>query len=153
LNRRYLVVPVRTLRGVFHPKLNLLLTEQGGQVHCGSANLTRCGCSSNLELLNAVPFGSEEDQESVYFAREAFEFFSRACADPDGDQGRICQEGLAEPATCFPWLKIPLPGEALRRLRLLHTYDGSLWDRLAAAVEDAPPSRLLVISPFHDKGG
>src|SRR5207248_632867 len=38
-------------------------------------------------------------------------------------------------------------------VRLLHTYDGSLWDRLAAAVDPVPPSRLLVISPFHDKGG
>jgi hypothetical protein len=38
-------------------------------------------------------------------------------------------------------------------VRLLHTYDGSLWDRLAAAIDPAPPSRLLVISPFHDKGG
>src|SRR5688572_7075286 len=57
LNRRYLVVPVRAGQGgVFHPKLNLLFTERGGQVHCGSANLTRCGYTSNLELLNSVPF-------------------------------------------------------------------------------------------------
>lgn len=154
LNRRYLVVPVRTVRGVFHPKLNLLLTEQGGQVHCGSANLTRCGCSSNLELLNAIPFGGEgDDEESVFVAREAFEFFRRACADAEGEPGRICREWLEETAASFPWLKIPLPGDAVRRVRLLHTYDGSLWDRLTAAIGTDPPSRLLVISPFHDKGG
>lgn len=41
LNRRYLVVPVNTGQGVFHPKLNLLLSESGGQVLCGSNNLTR----------------------------------------------------------------------------------------------------------------
>ncbi len=154
LNRRYLVVPVRARRGVFHPKLNLLLTEQGGQVHCGSANLTRCGCSSNLELLNAIPFGGEGDEEeAVLLAREAFEFFSRALADAEGEPGRICREWLDEAAAGFPWLKMPLPAPTARSVRLLHTYDGSLWDRLAAAIDGSPPSRLLVISPFHDKGG
>src|SRR3954466_12414707 len=34
LNRRYLVVPVRRSRGVFHPKLSLLVREAGGQVLC-----------------------------------------------------------------------------------------------------------------------
>jgi hypothetical protein len=154
LNRRYLVLPVRAFRGVFHPKLNLLMTERGGQVHCGSANLTRCGCSSNLELLNAVPFGGEgDDEETVLLARETFEFFSRACADAEGEPGRICREWLEEAAVCFPWLKTPSGSEAVRRVRLLHTYDGSLWDRLAAVIDNASPTRLLVISPFHDKAG
>jgi hypothetical protein len=154
LNRRYLVVPVRVARGVFHPKLNLLLTERGGQVHCGSANLTRCGCSSNLELLNAIPFGGEGDDEEVtLLAREAFEFFSRACADAEGEPGHVGREWLGEAAECFPWLKMPPSGETVRRVQLLHTYDGSLWDRLAAVIDAAPPTRLLVISPFHDSGG
>jgi hypothetical protein len=151
LNRRYLVVPVRRPQGVFHPKLNLLLTERGGQVQCGSANLTRCGCSNNLELLNALPFGDEgTDEEAVLLALEAFDFFLRACEDAEEEPGRICREWLAETAACLPWLKAPRSDGALRRCRLLHTYEGSLWDRLAAI---DPPDRLLVISPFHDKGG
>ena len=32
LNRRYLVVPVRSSKGVFHPKLHLLLRENDGQL-------------------------------------------------------------------------------------------------------------------------
>ena len=59
LNRRYLVVPVRRPHGVFHPKLNLLVTGHGGQVQCGSNNLTRSGCLSNLELLNAFTIDLE----------------------------------------------------------------------------------------------
>src|SRR5262249_23950661 len=57
VNRRYLVVPVRLEQGVFHPKLCLLLSDKSGQVLCGSTNLTRSGCSSNLELLNSISFG------------------------------------------------------------------------------------------------
>src|SRR5258708_34317608 len=45
LNRRYLVVPVRRAQGVFHPKLNLLVTEQGGRAQGGSNNRTRAGGS------------------------------------------------------------------------------------------------------------
>ena len=148
------MVPVRVNRGVFHPKLNLILTEQGGQVQCGSANLTRCGGSSNLELLNAIPFGGEEDgAEAVLLANEAFEFFRRACADAAGEPARICREWLEETAAYSPWLKGASPAKLDRRLRLLHTYDGSFWDRVAAAIDAARPSRFLVISPFHDKDG
>lgn len=50
LNRRYLVVPVRPPKGVFHPKLNLLVREDGGQIQCGSNNLTRSGCASQGPL-------------------------------------------------------------------------------------------------------
>lgn len=56
LNQRYLVVPVQRSTGVFHPKLSLMLFDGGGCVLCGSNNLTRSGCSSNLELLNSLPF-------------------------------------------------------------------------------------------------
>jgi len=154
LNRRYLVVPVRRPQGVFHPKLNLLLTERGGQVQCGSANLTRCGCSSNLELLNAFPFGGEgNDEEGLVLALEAFDFFVRACEDAEGESGRICREWLAETAACMAWLKVARPARSGRRFRLIHTYEEKLWDHLAAALDADQPARLLVISPFHDKGG
>ena len=152
VNRRYLVVPVRAPRGAFHPKLNLLLTERGGQVQCGSANLTRCGCSSNLELLNAVPFGGEDsDEDGVGLALDAFRFFKRACDDADEEPGRIARQWLDETEGSLPWLKQP-PTTPNRRLRLLHTYNGKLWDQLTDLL-DSPPTRLLVISPFHDRDG
>jgi hypothetical protein len=154
LNRRYLVVPVHRPKGVFHPKLNLLLSDGGGQVQCGSNNLTRSGCSSNLELVNAFPFGAEgQEEEAVYLSQEAFSFFKRACDDAEDEPARIGREWLDAAEACFPCLVRPLPTpDSRRRVRLLHTYDGSLWDRLAALLDLAPPTRLLVISPFHDQG-
>jgi hypothetical protein len=154
LNRRYLVVPVHRSQGVFHPKLNLLLTEQGGQVLCGSNNLTRSGCSSNLELLNAFTFGGEGDsEEAIPLAQEAFGFFRRACDDGEQESARIARAWLDEARKVFHWLAQPLPPNGGRRVRLVHTYEGSLWDRLATALGAARPSRLLVISPFHDQDG
>lgn len=151
LNRRYLVVPVRRSGGVFHPKLNLLLTEGGGQVQCGSANLTRCGCSSNLELLNAFPFGGADcDGEAVLLALEAFVFFRRACDEAEGESGRICRAWLDEATAALPWLKLPPERLPVRRVKLLLTYNGGLWPHLADSQDAADPAQLMVSSPFHD---
>jgi hypothetical protein len=154
LNSRYLVVPVHRSQGVFHPKLNLLLYEKGGQVQCGSNNLTRSGCSSNLELLNAFNFGGEGDhEEATYLAQEAFTFFKRVCDDAEEEPAKIARKWLEEAAACFPWLTQPIAVSMSRKVRLVHTYEGSLWERLAATLDATPPSRLLVISPFHDLDG
>jgi hypothetical protein len=154
LNLRYLVVPVHRSQGVFHPKLNLLLYESGGQVQCGSNNLTRSGCSSNLELLNAFNFGSEGDhEEATSLAQEAFTFFKRVCDDAEEEPAKIARKWLEETAACFPWLTQPIAVSVSRKVRLVHTYESSLWERLAAPLDATPPSRLLVISPFHDRDG
>jgi hypothetical protein len=152
LNNRYLVVPVFRRHGVFHPKLTLLVMEKGGQVLCGSNNLTRSGCSSNLELLNRFTFGGDEDsQDAVPLAQEAFKFFRRACDDGEEEPATIGRAWIDEAAQSFPWLAQPLPVNGNRRVRLLHTYEGSLWDRLVAALDAVSPLHLLVISPFHDE--
>jgi hypothetical protein len=154
LNRRYLVVPIRPSKGVFHPKLNLLIREQGGQVQCGSNNLTRSGCSSNLELLNSFSFDLEGgDEEAIRIAQEAFTFFKYVCADAKEETGRIARQWFEELAGTVPWLTAPLPQSDNRNVRLLHTYGGSLWDRLETILNHSPPNKLLVISPFYDPDG
>ena len=154
LNRRYLVVPVRRSKGVFHPKLNLLIRELGGQVQCGSNNLTRSGCSSNLELLNSFSFDLEgEGEEAIRIAQEAFVFFKHACDDAKEETGRIARQWLEEMTGMAPWLTAPLPQNDNRSVRLLHTYEGSLWDRLETILNHSPPDKLLVISPFYDPDG
>lgn len=151
LNRRYLVVPVYRPNGVFHPKLNLLLSEKAGQVQCGSNNLTRSGCSSNLELLNTVSFEMDgEHQEEMSLARDAFQFFRRAVEDADEEIARIGREWLEETAATFPWLNEPNDPDQERQLELIHTYDGGIWQRVVDKLHESPPTSLFVLSPFHD---
>ena len=153
LNRRYLVVPVHPPRGgAFHPKLNLIIGETGGQVQCGSNNLTRSGCSNNLELLNAVPV-SPDDTESVRLAQDAHAFFRRACADAaDPEMGRIARQWLEE---LPPWLANPIPAQDHEpNLRLIHSYSpGTIWDQITTALHGVSPKKLFVISPFYDLDG
>ena len=154
LNRRYLVVPVRSRQGVFHPKLNILISEQYGQVQCGSNNLTRAGCSSNLELLNSFRVDIEGDSEdAIRLAQEALAFYKRACEDAEEQTGRIACNWLKEVTRAAPWLMASFPPPESRKVQLIHTYQGSLWERLCAEWQASPPTRLLVISPFYDRDG
>jgi hypothetical protein len=152
LNRRYLVVPVRPSKGVFHPKLNLFVREDGGQIQCGSNNLTRSGCASNLELFNSCTFTLErEHEEAIRLAQEAYAFFKRACDDAEQETGRIARQWLKEAVTDAPWLGTELPPSGMRAMRLIHTYEGSIWDRLVSMFNRDMPKRFFVISPFFDR--
>lgn len=152
LNQRYLVVPVNRSTGVFHPKLSLLLTATGGQILCGSNNLTRSGCSSNLELLNSLPFEFDGDyEEEMLVASEAFSFFRRAVQDTDEEVGRFVSDWIKETAATFRWLDQPV--ERLlseRTVRLVHSYENSLWSQLVGQID---ADEFWIISPFHDKTG
>ncbi|MBU0508887.1 hypothetical protein KKH27_08640 [bacterium] len=151
LNRRYLVVPVHRPQGAFHPKLTLLLTESGGQVICGSNNLTRSGCSSNFELLNTIPFNFEgESQEEISIAKEAFTFFEHAARNTDKEIARIVNEWIEETASIYSWIREPIEGESERKIRLIHTYNGSIWNRLVEELNETKPKDFFIISPFHD---
>jgi hypothetical protein len=152
LNRRYLVVPVRPAKGVFHPKLHLLVREDGGQVLCGSNNLTRAGCTGNLELLNSFTIGGEvEDPATVQLARDAFGFFRKACEAAGNEPARVARVWLDELAGQTPWLMANVRSDTKPPIQLLHTYDGSLWDRVVAEVGDMPPKKCLIVSPFYDR--
>jgi hypothetical protein len=152
LNRRYLVVPVRPPRGVFHPKLNLLVREDGGLVQCSSNNLTRSGCTSNLELLNSLNVTLDQTgQEAMRLAQEAYAFFRRACEDADQETRRIARQWLEEVGQDVPWLTAELPPSERRSVRLIDTYGGSLWDRLSTLLGAGGPKWFLVISPFFDQ--
>lgn len=150
LNRRYLVVPVRRHGGVFHPKLNLLVTEAGGLVQCGSNNLTRSGCTANLELLNSIPVESAGGEPwAIRLSQEAYAFFVSACGEAEEQTARIARQWLDEQGKVTPWVAARPASGSGDGPRLLHTYQGKLWDRIEAAIGNKP-SRVTVISPFYD---
>lgn len=152
LNRRYLVVPVRSSKGVFHPKLHLLLRENDGQLICGSNNLTRRGCSHNLELLNSIPIDFEAGPKSdLALVQDAYRFFHRACDDGTSGAASIARQWLADLTHTLPWLEAELKKEAGDKSQLLHTYSGSLWEAVKTTIGSTPPKRLLIVSPFFDK--
>ena len=154
LNRRYLVIPVKRAGGVFHPKLGLLLADTGGRVLCGSNNLTRCGCSSNLEILNAQDVDPEiQPGGGDSLAGEAFAFFQRAAENAVGEPGRIVRGWLGEYAEVFHKSGGSADTGGGRTVRLVHSYTGSPWEQMVSAMDGCRPDRFLVISPFFDPAG
>ncbi|MBZ0145638.1 MAG: hypothetical protein K8F56_18875 [Rhodocyclaceae bacterium] len=150
-NRRYLVAPVLRTVGVFHPKLSLLLSESGGRVLCGSNNLTRSGCSNNLELLNAVPFElSDPESEGSWLAREAFAFFAQATEEVAPPVRRILKLWLEEAVRAHRWLGTPPKSSKTPRIRLVHSYRASVWDQLQAELRVKSPRAFFIMAPFHD---
>lgn len=159
INHKYLVVPVRAPRGVFHPKLTLIVRDGGGTVLCGSGNLTRCGCTHNLEIVSALPVNADDegDEESLRLGWEAFRFFRLVASQSEGVAAEITRQWLDEVVTdvawCRPMVAGTIPERKPHEIGLIHTLDGSIWDRLKGWLNGSVPHRLVVISPFYDPTG
>lgn len=153
LNRRYLLVPVHQSSGVFHPKLHLTISDESWQVFCGSSNLTRAGCSHNLELLNSTKSEFDENgtEKHPIIARSAFHFFELVADKAMGEAGTLVKSWIREEKIARRWFAdLPSSATSGEPCSLVHTLDGSLWDRLVALTKDSPPNRMLIISPFYD---
>lgn len=154
LNCRYLVVPMQRKRGVFHPKLTLLLGAKSAALICGSANLSRAGCTHNLEMLNSFPFSFDENAappEQAHLLADALAFFRECAASaPEGLRG-LLRGWLDELPLALPWL----PGVLTAKpnagdCQLRHTLAGDLWSVIRAELSGRTPRVVRVLSPFYD---
>ena len=96
LNERYLLVPVKNNRGVFHPKLHLLIGHNGARVICGSNNLTQAGSIHNLELFNVLHIDVSDGIPTNVLAFEALNFFNHCINLAEGAAGSIAKKWLDE---------------------------------------------------------
>jgi hypothetical protein len=153
INHRYLVIPVRQQPGVFHPKLHFIFAERQCRVICGSANLTRAGCSHNLEILNALSldFDSEAHEQDIPFAKDGLRFFELAAEQSVGESGELAKEWILELRHDLGWHGHDEGGALSESVRLLHTYDGSLWRQWNAILGPLSPEHVTIISPFFDQ--
>ena len=151
INQRYLIAPIRRKKGVFHPKLSLLLGEHHARLLCGSNNLTQAGSAHNLELLNSILISKEDEASLAHsgLVRQALSFFSQCAKHGEGDTARIAADWLNEAQTDFAWLTAQ-PFTPEPPLELVHTMDVSLWDWVRARLKQTLPSKIEVLSPFYD---
>jgi len=151
INQRYLVMPVRRKRGVFHPKLGLLLGERHARLLCGSNNLTQAGSAHNLELLNSVLITAEDEESPapVSLVRQALDFFKACAKHGEGHTGKIAADWLGDAQTEFAWLAEQTP-KAKPAVELVHTLDTGLWEWLQSRLKQSAASKIEVLSPFYD---
>ena len=78
MNRRYLLIPISLPRqgyGVFHPKVWLFGGPKNAKLFVGSANLTRPGITSNLEMLSVFDHETAKPKGLSQVISSAYKFF------------------------------------------------------------------------------
>lgn len=143
VGQQYEVEPVAVRGGVFHPKLGVFVGDEDCHLLVGSGNLTFGGWGGNLECLEHLHPSFAAD--AVLDAANFFEMMVVSDRLTHG-AGAACEE-LAD---------------ALRRsaqgrtqsgtIRLLHSFDGSISDRLAQVADDLGGAKqMLIASPYFDQ--
>ena len=153
-NERYLVVPCKKQGGVYHPKLCLLLYKDGASILCGSSNLTQAGYTHNLELLNAIHIKIEKNRQlpaEIKIVNEVINFYHSSSSLAVGDAGTIARKWLEELPQIIPWLSVNKKNMASEpSAKLVHSFQGPLWNNIANTLEAKSPSKIFILSPFYD---
>lgn len=142
--RDYEVEPVKVSRGVFHPKVTVLTGEDQSHLLVGSGNLTFGGWGANLEVIEHLhpSFAADAFEDAADF----FENVASSNALRHGvteNCGAIADELRTAAAT----------GPTTGNIRLFHSLNGSISDRLIEAADGlGGATRLVIGSPFWDRG-
>ena len=153
---RYSVVGIAPARqnSVFHPKLVLKLGEKTGCLLVASANMTSAGLGGNLEVVGQVS-STDPDSPEAGLLRTAFDYLL-ALLPPDA---HVAREQFAWAKRRAPWLDAAVPVDAIfdadgkvQTQFLAHSAFAGIGARFLSAIGGEPIRRLVVVSPFWDKG-
>jgi hypothetical protein len=144
VGKDYDLEPVAVTTGVFHPKISVLSAESECHLLVGSGNLTFGGWGGNFEVLEHLHPTFAADA-----VLDAADFFDRVSGGGRLRHGAAdyCHVTAAELRRAAQGR--PRNGD----IRLYHSLDGAISDKLAQAVDDLGGARrLIVASPFWDAG-
>lgn len=153
----YSVQPISPEKGVFHPKILLLLGEKNGLLLIGSGNLTGSGLQSNEEVWSAfqVEVSTEIPAHAVLLSN-VFGWLEQ-WKPSDGVSLSRKWKWIRD---YTPWLEElsnrpvsdVLPLSDGRRVQFFGQ-DGtrSTLDNMAAALGERKVKRMTVVSPFYDR--
>ncbi len=142
LNKKYLVNRLKT-SGVFHPKLYMFASEKKAVVGIGSANLTRDGIASNLELLSDFEI-SEKDPACASLLRDCIEYVRRL-AQISKSKNAVDQVDVFS-QLCRTYFY----SDEENGIQFVHNLDRPLIETIKESVKDSKISKIQVLSPFYD---
>lgn len=156
VNAGYSVQPISTGRGVFHPKVLLLLGEKNGLLLVGSGNLTSSGLQSNEEVWSAFQVdASKELAAHASLLLDALEWLEQW--KPSEASSVIRKWNWMRQFT--PWLEVlaerPRQKSFVlddgREVQFLGQDDSkSTLDAMAEAIGSRGVNRMTCVSPFYD---
>lgn len=142
LNRRYLVSRIKTA-GVFHTKLYILASSKRALIGIGSANLTREGIASNLELLSTFEV-SERKQGYGPLLGDCIRYIQRIAQISQSDHAIDSGNALAQICRSY----VPEGGD--QDLHLIHNLDRPILVSILEHLKDFHVQRIKIVSPFFD---
>jgi len=130
-------------RRVFHSKLVLLVAEDRALAFVGSANLTRGGLETNLELGSVFEISPAGGPTQLF--RALLDYLSTGLA-----QEVVGMPAAALQDTCVALRDIlrALPKEKSPQHFFLHNYETPLWEQILAALPHRRVAQISIVSPF-----
>ena len=150
--QRYLLLPARTCQGVFHPKLILLTSPEGGRLFLTSGNLTKAGYAHNWEVVTRFECSAKSADAVGWLAcRWAIEVLSQIAqaSDPSGLVG----QRVEQIRSTTKWLRQEPPPDPEVPVWLLHNLEVPLLDQVLARYRTTDASLVteaIMVSPFFD---
>lgn len=144
INKRYLLTPIDT-KGIFHPKLYILASDRAIKVGIGSANMTREGIASNLEMISMFEI-TKTKKTHVSLMIQCMEFIRQVAEHSNSHQALECVEEF------FSYTDKLLSGiEAPNKVSILHNLNESIGAQVLRNLNHDSVIEIKVISPFYDK--
>ncbi|MGA8437272.1 MAG: hypothetical protein WB762_01520 [Candidatus Sulfotelmatobacter sp.] len=146
----YWVVPVDMAPFAFHAKLCLMWSQSDVRLYVSSANLTKSGLGSNVEIVDRLVC---RDGDTTYSPDiEEIVGFFRALnrRQPISRSAHNALDGIiSQPSRSLASLR---PGAEMaepKNLHVLHNFDRELFEQLAEILP-FEPREILAVSPFFD---
>lgn len=152
--KNYTLTPVYG-KGVFHPKMMLLLGTNQALLVVGSGNLTGAGICSNDEIWGAFHIDAT-GCEHMEVAAQAWLYFLQIRQHTRG----FAQESFEWIKRFSPWVNDLVaraawcPVSPVERVQLLYNQPGQgMMHQLSALLPTVSPIAITVIAPFYDVAG
>lgn len=144
VGKEYHVEPVSVMNGVFHPKVSAFVGDEDCHLLVGSGNLTFGGWGGNFEVVEHLHSALAPDA-----IEDAANFFVRIA-----ESDRLRHTAASRCSNIANDLRTSIQGRPRNgNIRLFHSLDGAISDRLIQAADDLGGARRLAIaSPFWDSG-
>lgn len=143
INKRYFLIPI-DVHGVFHPKIYILASEKYARIGIGSANLTREGLSSNLEVASVFEVNSKDKAFSsvlndiVKFLNDLVAYSESTIAHRFISSFNEIIQGLKE-------------DNEDKSIHVLHNLNDSILLQAKKLMSQQKVNAIKVFSPFYDK--
>ncbi|MFD0976820.1 hypothetical protein [Salinimicrobium gaetbulicola] len=141
-------------KGVFHPKIMLLLGEKEGFLAVGSGNQTAAGNGLNKELWSVFHYKGKDSQNAEIFA-QAIMYFEKLSENFVG----LSKDKWLRSREFTSWTN-ELPSKSLNQFSNyqnesigLFSFKSPLFEELGNLTDSRKVLSISVLSPFYDKAG